>query len=394
MSSFLAKAEERVKVLKKDLKDMETSLHAAIKYYAMDPRKVSSEDFFCYIVKFIAMFEKALKENATIREAKKKEEMRKALEEATKLKREESKKSNAKKDEKGAIENVTAKDEKLILDNLLISMQKGDFGGRKIQGSRKNNTNKVNLSTASNTNGLQKLSTSQLVPSQNIMQPTNLRPTPKQDSLLANSAHPTSKIQSNTSFVPSKNNESGNSSQYETSNQREQQNYFQKTSHSQFDSFSNVGYGPSLTAKHLLTNAPTPNTDYTFASSQPPSQYQYTKTKLSSLNEGHVLGPYNFSTNVNNLNNNIIEEPENAPPPPPRTSTRHLSTSSMNPLTQNPANQRNSYQPPVPKRHSGMAGDTNGTSSGHNTYLKTSNIMMTSDLNQGSKNKNSKQTFL
>ena len=128
MPDFLKETEQEYKTIKKLYKDMEASLHETIKWFAMDPRKVSTEDFFTYFVKFINNFEKARKENEYIRETKKKEEHKREVEEAAKKKRE-----NMKRREE---EELTHSDEhgnnkKGLLDDLLSKIEHGELGPKK-----------------------------------------------------------------------------------------------------------------------------------------------------------------------------------------------------------------------------------------------------------------------
>ena len=128
MPEFLKEAEQEHKVIKKIYKEMESSLHEAIKWFAMDPRKVTTEDFFTYFVKFILHFEKARKENLQIRELKKKEAHKREVEEAAKKKRESMKRKD---DVLVNSDEVVAKDKKGLLDDLLSKIVQGEVGPKK-----------------------------------------------------------------------------------------------------------------------------------------------------------------------------------------------------------------------------------------------------------------------
>ncbi|KAI6658500.1 Protein diaphanous-like protein 3 isoform X2 [Oopsacas minuta] len=128
MPEFLKETEQEHKSIKKLYKDMESSLHETIRWFAMDPRKVNTEDFFAYFVKFINIFEKARKENELIRETRKKELHKREVEEAAKKKRE-----NMKRREE---EELTNSDEhgnnkKGLLDDLLSKIELGELGPKK-----------------------------------------------------------------------------------------------------------------------------------------------------------------------------------------------------------------------------------------------------------------------
>ena len=128
MPEFLKDTEQEHKTIKKLYKDMETSLHETIKWFAMDPRKVTTEDFFTYFVKFITIFEKARKENEFIRETRKKEEHKREVEEAAKKKREKMK---GREEQAVVNSEVSRKPQKGLLDDLLSKIEQGEVGPKK-----------------------------------------------------------------------------------------------------------------------------------------------------------------------------------------------------------------------------------------------------------------------
>ena len=128
MPEFLKETEQEYKTIKKLYKDMETSLHETIKWFAMDPRKVTTEDFFTYFVKFITIFEKARKESEFIRETKKKEQHKREVEEAARKKREKMK---GREEQELTHSEDNKKPQKGILDDLLSKIEQGEVGPKK-----------------------------------------------------------------------------------------------------------------------------------------------------------------------------------------------------------------------------------------------------------------------
>ena len=169
MPDFLKETEQEYKTIKKLYKDMETSLHEAIKWFAMDPRKVTTEDFFTYFVKFINNFEKARKENEYIREMKKKEQHKKEVEEAAKKKRE-----NMKRREE---EELTHSDEhgnnkKGLLDDLLSKIEHGELGPKKTNMQKKG---ALRVSKKSGTNRQLSSVDEDKLKESNLLNPSNTR---------------------------------------------------------------------------------------------------------------------------------------------------------------------------------------------------------------------------
>ncbi|XP_039237473.1 protein diaphanous homolog 3 isoform X2 [Pipra filicauda] len=120
MSSFLVHAKEDFQKLSRMHENMEKLYQNVMRYYAIDPKKVSVEEFLTDLNNFRTMFMQAVKENMRRREAEEKQRRAKiAKEKAEKEKQERQQKK------KRLLEMKTEGEETGVMDSLLEALQSG-----------------------------------------------------------------------------------------------------------------------------------------------------------------------------------------------------------------------------------------------------------------------------
>ncbi|XP_064501647.1 protein diaphanous homolog 3 isoform X1 [Pseudopipra pipra] len=120
MSSFLVHAKEDFQKLSRMHENMEKLYQNVMRYYAIDPKKVSVEEFLTDLNNFRTMFMQAIKENMRRREAEEKQRRAKiAKEKAEKEKQERQQKK------KRLLEMKTEGEETGVMDSLLEALQSG-----------------------------------------------------------------------------------------------------------------------------------------------------------------------------------------------------------------------------------------------------------------------------
>nr|AOV18876.1 diaphanous-related formin 2 [Peregriana peregra] len=132
MKDFLKDAQQQYDVLSTMFKKLETLFEATAKYFAFDPKKYTMEEFFGDLKTFKDSLQKALKENAKIRETQ--EKIRRAKEAKEKTEREKKEK----KMRQVAILDMTTDDnQEGVMDNLLEALKTGSAFNVKRDGGKR-----------------------------------------------------------------------------------------------------------------------------------------------------------------------------------------------------------------------------------------------------------------
>nr|ALX18034.1 diaphanous-related formin [Lymnaea stagnalis]ALX18035.1 diaphanous-related formin [Lymnaea stagnalis] len=132
MKDFLKDAQQQYDVLSTMFKKLETLFEATAKYFAFDPKKYTMEEFFGDMKTFKDSLQKALKENAKIRETQ--EKIRRAKEAKEKTEREKKEK----KMRQVAILDMTTDDnQEGVMDNLLEALKTGSAFNVKRDGGKR-----------------------------------------------------------------------------------------------------------------------------------------------------------------------------------------------------------------------------------------------------------------
>nr|QAT94454.1 diaphonous [Bradybaena similaris] len=120
MKVFLKDAQQQQELLAAMYKKLETLFESTAKYFAFDPKKYTMEEFFSDMKTFKDSLQKALKENAKMRETQ--EKIRRAKEAKEKAEREKKEK----KLRQAAILDMTTDDnQEGVMDNLLEALKTG-----------------------------------------------------------------------------------------------------------------------------------------------------------------------------------------------------------------------------------------------------------------------------
>nr|ALX18036.1 diaphanous-related formin [Lymnaea stagnalis] len=129
MHNFLKDAQLQYDVLSTMLKKLETLFEATAKYFAFDPKKYTMEEFFGDMKTFKDSLQKALKENAKIREVQEKKRRAKEAKEKT---------EKDKKQRQVTILDMTTDDnQEGVMDNLLEALKTGSAFNMKRDGGKR-----------------------------------------------------------------------------------------------------------------------------------------------------------------------------------------------------------------------------------------------------------------
>ncbi|XP_059150637.1 protein diaphanous homolog 2-like isoform X2 [Physella acuta] len=132
MKEFLKEAQQQHELLSTMFKKLETLFESTAKYFAFDAKKYTMEEFFIDMKTFKESLQKAIKENAKIRETQ--EKIRRAKEAKEKTEREKKEK----KLRQAAILDMTTDDnQEGVMDNLLEALKTGQAFNVKREGKRR-----------------------------------------------------------------------------------------------------------------------------------------------------------------------------------------------------------------------------------------------------------------
>ncbi|XP_060247481.1 LOW QUALITY PROTEIN: protein diaphanous homolog 3 [Meriones unguiculatus] len=120
MSSFVISAKEQYEKLSKLLDNMTQLYQSAMRYYAVDMKKVSVEEFFNDLNNFRTTFMQALNENIKKREAEEKNKRARIAKEKA-----EKERLERQQEKKRLVEMKTEGDETGVMDSLLEALQSG-----------------------------------------------------------------------------------------------------------------------------------------------------------------------------------------------------------------------------------------------------------------------------